>query len=256
MDNRKVPWPNLCEYLLRVSSCQSKEEFMRTACLEVQALIPFDATANILDVWNPKHLGGISPPDVASSFNNYYRYRMPPFGTWELAKEITNWQTMGRYEFAVDFMWPQGCWKSLNHHPLPRQQIFLSIHRSRRSSNFLESDIDTLGLVDGYLNSLFSRFDKRRDTADSALSTEGIAERFPPLSSREAEICSLVARRLNTTEIAMHLFISRRTVEKHVESIFEKLYVRSRAQLRWRLGVTPPTGNHQPLYWSKSFKIT
>jgi len=88
--------------------------------------------------------------------------------------------------------------------------------------------------------------DEKMDTADSTLSAEGIAERFPPLSSREAEICSLVARRLNTAEIATCLFISRRTVEKHIESIFEKLDVRSREQLRWRVGVTPQTGMHQP----------
>jgi DNA-binding CsgD family transcriptional regulator len=237
MDNGKVQWQKLREYLFRVSFCQSNEEFMRTACLEVQTLIPFDSTANILDVLNPKHLGGISPADVGSSFNNYYRYRMPPFGTWELAPEITNWQGMGRYEFAVDFMWPQGCWKSLNHRPFPGQQICLSIHRSRLSRNFCESDINTLALIDGYLNNLYSRIDRRGDGPDPTLSTESITEKFHSLSKREAEICSLVVGRLNTVEIATCLFISRRTVEKHVESIFEKLEVHSREELRFKLGL-------------------
>ena len=152
MDNTKGPWHRLREYLLRVSSCQSKEEFMRTACLEVQGLIPFDATANIFSVFDSQLLGGIAPSDAATLFNSYYRYRLPPFGRdWSIAPEIVDWQRLGCFEFVVDFMWPNGCWKSMNHHPVPGQQIFLSIHRSRYSSNFLESDLETLGLVDGYL---------------------------------------------------------------------------------------------------------
>ena len=247
MDSGKVSWPKLREYLLRVSSCQTRKEFMRTACLEVQTLIPFDNYANIFSVLDSRFLGGMGPGDAAKSFNGYYRYRLPSFGRdLTLIPEIVDWQGLGSLEFVVDFMWPHGSWKSINHHLFPGQQIFLSINRSRRSSNFLESDIDTLGLVDGYLNNLYARFDKKRDPPDSTLSTEGIAERFSPLSSREAEICSLVALRLNTAEIAVYLFISPRTVEKHIESIFEKLDVRSREQLRWKLGVTPPTGIHQP----------
>ena len=248
MDNRKVLWPKLREYFLHVSSCQSKEEFMRTACLEVQSLIPFDNYANIFSVLDSGFLGGMGPSDAATSFNTYYRYRLPSFGRdLTLSPEIVDWHGMGSFEFVVDFMWPMGSWKSMNYHPVPGQQIFLSIHRSRRSSNFLESDLDILGLVDSYLNSIYSGFDEKRDTPDPTLSAEAIAERFPPLSRREAEVCSFVARRLNTAEIATSLFISRRTVEKHVESIFEKLDVRSREQLRWKLGVATTTGFLRPI---------
>jgi DNA-binding NarL/FixJ family response regulator len=107
---------------------------------------------------------------------------------------------------------------------------------------FLDSDLDTLGLVNKYLNNLYSGFDLRHDTTDPAFSTESIAERFRSLSRREAEVCSLVARRFNTAEVATYLFISCRTVEKHIESIFDKLEARSREQLRWKLGVTPHGG--------------
>ncbi len=78
--------------------------------------------------------------------------------------------------------------------------------------------------------------------ADPAISTQAISERFRSLSRREAEVCSLVARGLSTAEIASCLFISPRTVEKHIEIIFDKLDARSREQLRWRLGVFPSVG--------------
>jgi DNA-binding CsgD family transcriptional regulator len=75
-----------------------------------------------------------------------------------------------------------------------------------------------------------------------SLNPEAIAKEFPSLSAREAQLCSLVVLRLSTSEIAAHLSISRRTVEKHLENVFVKLGVQSREQLRLRLGVLPPIG--------------
>jgi DNA-binding NarL/FixJ family response regulator len=68
-----------------------------------------------------------------------------------------------------------------------------------------------------------------------------IGEKFCALTSREAELCSLLALRLNTAEIATCLLLSARTVEKHIERIFKKLEVCSREQLRQRLGIQAPT---------------
>jgi len=81
----------------------------------------------------------------------------------------------------------------------------------------------------------------RQSSADTTFSARRIAKRFHTLSRRQAEVCCLVASRLNTSEIAQCLSISQRTVEKHLENIFEKLGVRSRQQLRYRLGVQLPT---------------
>jgi len=76
--------------------------------------------------------------------------------------------------------------------------------------------------------------------SDRDLTAEEIAGRFHVLSRREAEVCSLVGRRLTTAEIAGCLSIQQRTVEKHIENVFEKLGVQSREQLRLKLGVLPP----------------
>jgi pimeloyl-ACP methyl ester carboxylesterase/DNA-binding CsgD family transcriptional regulator len=70
-----------------------------------------------------------------------------------------------------------------------------------------------------------------------------------PLTRRQREVVSLVARGLTNREIAERLYLSERTVEGHVEQIRMKLGVRSRTQIvAWDLedrvtssvGVRPP----------------
>jgi non-specific serine/threonine protein kinase len=51
------------------------------------------------------------------------------------------------------------------------------------------------------------------------------------LTRREREIAALVASGLSNREIAAQLFISKRTVDAHVEHIFGKLDISSRVQL-------------------------
>jgi non-specific serine/threonine protein kinase len=52
-----------------------------------------------------------------------------------------------------------------------------------------------------------------------------------PLTRREREIASLVAKGLGNREIAGQLFLSKRTVDSHLEHIFAKLSITSRTQL-------------------------
>ena len=264
MDSGKVPWPKLREYLLRVSSCSTPKEFMRTACLEVQTLVPFDVTAGIFNASDARYLEGVGQSDaVNESYNTYYRTRQPSFlkddGRVDLggilSTHVLDCRKYSNLEFASDFMLPNRMCKALSN-ALSEHKITLAIHRSRTSSDFTEADVDTLGIVNDYLNNLYPNFAKKGNAPDLTLSAEGIAEKFRSLSKREAEICSLVARRFNTAEISTSLFISRRTVEKHLESIFDKLDVRSRDQLRWKLGVTPTTGLRQPSIGRKSPQIT
>lgn len=58
-----------------------------------------------------------------------------------------------------------------------------------------------------------------------------------PLTRREKEIATLVAEGLGNREIAERLFLSKRTVDSHLEHIFTKLGFSSRTQLTsWVLG--------------------
>jgi len=68
---------------------------------------------------------------------------------------------------------------------------------------------------------------RHRRLADASLETVGAAA---PLSPREREILRLVASGMTNREIAACLFIAPGTVRKHLDNIYAKLGVRSRAQ--------------------------
>jgi DNA-binding CsgD family transcriptional regulator len=80
---------------------------------------------------------------------------------------------------------------------------------------------------------------------------EGLLGKLPPgrraagagVTSREADVLGLIAEGLSNKEIAARLYLSPRTVEKHVESLLRKTGARSRTQLLTLAG--PRTGPGQ-----------
>src|ERR1700722_8856485 len=67
------------------------------------------------------------------------------------------------------------------------------------------------------------------------------------LTSREREIASLVAGGLSNRDVADRLFISRRTVDAHLNHIYGKLRISSRVQLTiWERDTRPGAGSDEP----------
>lgn len=57
-----------------------------------------------------------------------------------------------------------------------------------------------------------------------------------PLTHREDEVARLVGAGVTNREVAARLFLSPKTVERHLVNIFRKLDVRNRTELAARLG--------------------
>jgi DNA-binding CsgD family transcriptional regulator len=78
---------------------------------------------------------------------------------------------------------------------------------------------------------------KGETPADGVLGGESAGSAARQLTRREKEIAALVAAGLGNREIAARLFLSKRTVDSHMEHIFTKLGFSSRTQLAsWVLG--------------------
>lgn len=68
-----------------------------------------------------------------------------------------------------------------------------------------------------------------------------------PLTGRELEVVRLIVDGLTNREIAARLGIARRTVESHVENVYSKLHIHSRAQaVAWYLTTIGPPDTKPP----------
>ncbi|MFW0791335.1 response regulator transcription factor [Gordonia sp. CPCC 205333] len=67
-------------------------------------------------------------------------------------------------------------------------------------------------------------------TSSTPTPVTSVAQRFPRLTGREAEVATLVGKGLSNAEIATELFVGVSTVKTHINSLFAKLGVRDRAQ--------------------------
>jgi DNA-binding NarL/FixJ family response regulator len=65
-------------------------------------------------------------------------------------------------------------------------------------------------------------------------------EQPPALTQREEEVADLVARGLTNCQIAEELFLSERTVHRHVSNVLKKLGIASREQVAARLADCQP----------------
>ena len=106
-----------------------------------------------------------------------------------------------------------------------RQIVGLAFNRS--STDFSESDRAVLSALHGPLAAGLERA-RARDGARRAIAAQHQAEPSG-LTGREAEILRLVAAGRTNTAIARTLEVSPRTVAKHLEHIYRKLGVTSRA---------------------------
>ena len=173
-------------------------------------------------------------------------------------------------------------WERLQPRPQPRD-IFL--HRRVRalldgSPELLESAAEEAEALDFLLDALWTRVDLASVLADSdrtaaretlertvvtaaglgAFTTRRVAEQrlralgvrtwrrgtgAELLTERETEVARLVAAGASNPEIAQRLFLSRKTVERHISNVLRKVGVRNRAELAAKVTKLEFEGAHR-----------
>ncbi len=94
---------------------------------------------------------------------------------------------------------------------------------ARARIDFFDSLI--MNVLAPHLQNFYSCFEKIAKLSFSFPTKDEIADHFGSLSPREVEIAALLCQGLTFEEIATCLFISRRTVEAHIQHLYDKLNV-------------------------------
>jgi DNA-binding CsgD family transcriptional regulator len=113
-----------------------------------------------------------------------------------------------------------------------------AIALNRAGKDFAEDDRDLLTALSAPLGNALRRA-RDRHSAGAALAEAG-SESLANLTDREVEVLQLAARGRTNLAIARDFDVSPRTIAKHLEHIYRKLGVTSRAAAVYRTAATTP----------------
>jgi DNA-binding CsgD family transcriptional regulator len=228
-----VPWDKINDYLIDAGSAQTEEEFHLRAVRGIDAIIRRDA-GSVLVARDPTRLDGVDCVQGTSGqgwcreYNEYYRYRLPmPWSEVERLRvtDFTHWEDT---EYVTDFLRPKRLWSALL---MPHGPYLLALYRARRSARFTDRDVASLQVVHTHLNNYYRIFSKLSQMSRERMDAARLAVDCRLLTRREAEIIRCLALRMTAREIGATMFISHRTVERHIANLYEKLGVHNRQAL-------------------------
>jgi DNA-binding CsgD family transcriptional regulator len=223
-------WARIGECVEDAGSARNLKEFYARTVASIGHLVPHDVGAACFSFERglPRWLDG-TPTSAGKDFNEKYRYVFP-INRWERARHqaIEDFARYEESEYVRDFLRPRGVQSVLSAFS---GQFHLSVFRSQGEIAFSQGDSRTLMILCAQLNPLFCWIQKaeRALRAAQARVAPAVPTRF--LTRRELEVLACLERGLAAREIGIALDMSPRTAERHIANIYEKLGVKSRAEL-------------------------
>lgn len=237
MQRAESPWPVVLDFFRELASEPPDKSPLDALCEKILGLIPGDRGVSLLEMRQDlPHC--VRAPDyfkpVADDFNNHYN-RVAP--VWPVSMPHclgpVAWEDFGDNEYNIDFNRPLGIAYSVGiplFNPATGRGNVVALHRSRNTRPFGQWEIAVAECLCEWIVPIYSLWCEagygigcdQFEHVPRAISTR--------LTKREAEVASLLLRRLTIPQIAERLVISRRTAETHTEHIYRKLDVSSRHQ--------------------------
>jgi DNA-binding CsgD family transcriptional regulator len=234
----RVPWRKIATFLESLEAEPTLDGVLERALASLQPLVGHDFSVAAYarsDFARFKSLRSRDAPDslIAQYLLFYHRldrwlprYRQHPL-------QRIAWRFQRRGEFR-SWILESGIRHSLGISDLSdgREQGFLVGLLRHGHHWFSEQDKTVIAAVQPHLSYFVDAVVRPELAQARRLQETGAAAGLTP---REQEVAALLAMRLPTPEIAERLYISRHTVEKHLEHIYLKLRTTDRAEARRQL---------------------
>ena len=256
-----LPWSKINDFLLRVCSARNLSEFKDLVSTHMADLIWHDFPILCIDITHIKNdvsyeiehpnnfidpgiFAVAGEPGTVADFNTYFRFHLPLTTGYFIDRLVADFRPFANTEFVTDFIRPRkiaqclgGWWRSYT----------VIVPRRKPARPFSERETLISEIISPHLENFYNVL----CLADTIPETPRLHDmRIDPLlaglTRREKEIALLLSERLSMAEIAVRLFISRRTVEKHAENIYQKLGVKRKQEIGKSLLNLRPYGLEQP----------
>ncbi len=246
------PWKAIVNFLARIGTERDFPSLIGRVLLELPRIVPYDFSYACFNDGVPPKDGGpfslysIGLPDKArADYLNYY-YRMDPVMLSLNSDTETydvDWRdrVFRRNEFVNDYivLLPATVDAGVSSAAIePGKSVpkGFSIGFMRSGQGGITTrERKILAALQPHIVNFFSFMSRRETLSPDHYFAAELARDCRILSRREAEVAVLLCKRLRAREIATVLLISPRTVERHIEHIYEKLDVSDRRGLLVKL---------------------
>lgn len=233
------PWKKILDYLAETGRERDANLFCYKALMGLEKLV--DADGSVLQMVGPGR--SLLPsskthnfPDKALQQYRTHYYRLDP-GRTSYPEGITvaaaKWSDFKESEIIVDFL-KANCVRASGGVFLydfrGNMFAFLNVHKSTEGG-FSERAISVMRIVQPHLNNLLVNLTTPSPIELEIVTPEEMLGGRKMMTRREAEIVGFLYRRFSAHQIGDMLGISPRTVERHVEHIYEKLGIGKKQDL-------------------------
>jgi DNA-binding CsgD family transcriptional regulator len=230
----QLPWMKINDFLLDIGSERDPKKLCIASMNKISSLIPFDTGVLYLlqeNVSEYEHALVEVEPYWSEAYMNYYskldseRFSFNNAGVGEV-----DWNDFNDTEYVTDFIKPQRYDHSATLKFFSADFSLtgaLALNRSGHAG-FTDTEKNILRVIRPHLSNLHTNlFIASSESKAGGTHKDGQKH----LSKRESEIVDLLCKGMSPARIGSRLFISLRTVNKHIENIHKKLGVSSRQEL-------------------------
>lgn len=238
-----LPWTKIHKFLIKCGEVHEPRHFCISIIESLNDLVPYDQAKlyfleesgkiydeilfNVNNQWCDDYIQFYTEIE-----NDRFSVNPQVRRTEELkiSGNYYSWENYEEDEFVIDYVKPQGLKSSIGFGLCGNDGLLkcvLSLDRIDKS-NYTRSDLAIVRVVQPHLNNLHINMYVGKPN-------DSIRKSQQSLTKREIEIANLLCRGLAPHDIAQELFISPKTVYKHIANMHEKLNVSNRQELLLQL---------------------